>query len=402
MTKQEQINQVLTRGVENIYPNRTSLEKVLKFSKKICLYCGFDPTAPSLHIGHAIQIRKLAQFQKLGHDVIFLIGDFTGMIGDPTDKSKTRPKLTREKVLKNSENYKEQAGKILDFSGKNPAKIMYNSEWNDKLSFIDLINLASNFTAQQTIARDMFKKRIQDGKDLYLHEFLYPIAQAYDSVAMDVDLEVGGSDQMFNMLYGRTLMKKIKNKEKFVLTTKLLVDPKGEKMGKTEGNVVNLDEKPEQMFGQIMSWPDTIITLGLELCTDVSMEEISQINQEIKQGKMNPRDAKVRLAKEIITVHHNKEAAQEAEKEFNKIFQKKERPSEMPVYKIKAQQIDVLDLLFKIRLALSKSKAKQLIEQGGVKIDDVKIKDWKEKITIKDNIIVQVGKRKFVKIKLNH
>ena len=401
MTKQEQINQVLTRGVENIYPNRASLEKVLKSDKKIRLYCGFDPTAPSLHIGNAIQIRKLAQFQKLGHDVIFLIGDFTGMIGDP-DKINVRQKLTRQQVLKNSENYKKQASKILDFSGKNPAKVMYNSEWNDKLRFIDLVELASHFTAQQIMVRDMFQERIKKDKPIYLHEFLYPLTQAYDSVAMDVDLEVGGNDQIFNMFCGRDLMKSLKNKEKFVLADKMLTDPSGKKMGKTEGNMVNLDEKPEQMFGQIMSWPDTIITLGLELCTDVSMEEISQINQEIKQGKMNPRDAKVRLAKEIITVHHNKKAAQEAEKEFNKIFQKKERPSEMPVYKIKAQQIDVLDLLFKIKLASSKSKAKQLIEQGGVKIDNVKIKDWKEKITIKDKMIIQVGKRKFVKIKLNH
>jgi len=208
MTQEQKIQEVLTRGVENIYPDKASFEELLNSGKKIRLYCGFDPTAPTLHVGSAVQIKKLAQFQALGHEVILLIGDFTGMIGDPTDKSKTRPKLTREQLLKNAENYKEQAGKILDFSGENPAKIMYNSKWNDKLSFVDLIELSSNFTAQQMLARDMFKKRIEEGKDLYLHEFLYPLAQAYDSVVMDVDLEIGGNDQMFNMLCGRTLMKK--------------------------------------------------------------------------------------------------------------------------------------------------------------------------------------------------
>jgi len=399
MTKQEQINQVLSRGVENIYPSRASLEKVLKSNKKIRLYCGFDPTAPTLHIGNAIQIRKLAQFQKLGHEVIFLIGDFTGMIGDPTDKSKTRPKLTREKVLKNSKNYKEQASKILKFSGKNPAKIMYNSEWNDKLSFIDLIELASNFTAQQTIARDMFKKRIQEGKDLYLHEFLYPLAQAYDSVAMDVDLEVGGNDQMFNMLCGRTLMKKAKNKEKFVLTVKLLTDQAGQKMGKTEGKMVNLDTPPNEMFGQIMALSDGVIDVGLELCTDVPMEEINKINKQIKQGEMNPRDAKAKLAREIVSVHYNKKAALAAEKEFNRVFKQKEKPSHIPVYKLIAKNYSLLDLLFQTKLALSKGKAKRLIEQGGVKVDNQVIKDWQKQIAVKNGLIIQVGKRKFIQIK---
>jgi len=399
MTKQEQINQVLSRGVENIYPSRASLEKVLKSNKKIRLYCGFDPTAPTLHIGNAIQIRKLAQFQKLGHEVIFLIGDFTGMIGDPTDKSKTRPKLTREKVLKNSKNYKEQASKILKFSGKNPAKIMYNSEWNDKLSFIDLIELASNFTAQQTIARDMFKKRIQEGKDLYLHEFLYPLAQAYDSVAMDVDLEVGGNDQMFNMLCGRTLMKKAKNKEKFVLTVKLLTDQAGQKMGKTEGKMVNLDTPPNEMFGQIMALSDGVIDVGLELCTDVPMEEINKINKQIKQGEMNPRDAKAKLAREIVSVHYNKKAALAAEKEFNRVFKQKEKPSHIPVYKLIAKNYSLLDLLFQTKLALSKGEAKRLIEQGGVKVDNQVIKDWQKQIAVKNGLIIQVGKRKFIQIK---
>jgi tyrosyl-tRNA synthetase len=400
MNQEDKIKEVLTRGVENIYPNRQALEKKLKSGQKIRLYCGYDPTAPTLHIGHAITIRKLAQFQALGHEVIFLIGDFTGMIGDPTDKAKARRRLTREQVLKNSEKYKDQAGRILDFSGKNPAKVMYNSQWSDKLSFMDLVNLASNFTAQQTLARDMFKKRIHEGKDLYLHELLYPLMQAYDSVAMDVDLEVGGNDQTFNMLAGRTLMKKIKNKEKFVLTTKLLVDSSGQKMGKTEGKMVSLDTPANEMFGQIMAWSDEIIGLGLELCTDMPMAEVNQIKEQIKQGKINPRDAKARLAREIVAIHHSQKAAAEAGKEFNRIFKEKEKPSQIPAVKLTAKKYHLLDLLVQIKLAPSKSEAKRLIVQGGVKIDNQVVKNWQKEIVVKDGLIIQVGKRKFVKVKI--
>ncbi|MAF20578.1 MAG: tyrosine--tRNA ligase [Parcubacteria group bacterium] len=399
MGKEKQIKEVLTRGVENVYPDEASLEKVLRSDKKIRLYCGFDPSASSLHIGNAIQIRKLAQFQRLGHEVIFLIGDFTGMIGDP-DKISVRQKLTRQQVLKNSENYKEQASKILDFSGKNPAKVMYNSQWNDKLRFIDLVELASHFTAQQIMARDMFKKRMQDGKDLYLHEFLYPLTQAYDSVAMDVDLEVGGNDQMFNMLAGRTLMKKMKNKEKYVMTIRLLEDPNGKKMGKTEGNIVSLNEKPSEMFGQIMAWPDGLIIPGLELCTDIPMEEIKQIEQDIKADKLNPRDAKARLAKEIISIHHNSQDAGQAEKEFEKVFKDKDKPSQIPICKLSNKKYNILDLLVEIKLASSKGEAKRLIGQGGVKIDDQKINDWQKEIIIKDGMIIQAGKRKFIRVKI--
>jgi len=399
MSQESQIKEVLTRGVERIYPNPEALENKLKSGQKIRLYCGYDPTAPTFHIGHAITIRKLAQFQALGHEVIFLLGDFTGMIGDPSDKTATRKKMTREELLKNTKNYKKQASKILRFTGKNPAKILYNSQWSDKLSFADLIEIASNFTAQQTLARDMFKKRIQDGKDLYLHEFLYPLAQAYDSVAMDVDLEVGGNDQTFNMLAGRTLMKKMKNKDKFVLSTKLLVDSAGQKMGKTEGKMVTLDEKPNEMFGQIMAWSDEVIGLSLELCTNMPMEEVNQIKEQIRENKMNPRDAKARLAKEIVTIHHSKPAAIKAEKEFNRVFRQKEKPSQIPVFKLATKKYHILDLLVQTKLAPSKAEAKRLIEQGGVKIDNKTIKDWQKEIAVKDGLVIQVGKRKFAQIK---
>jgi len=394
ITASNKIKEVLEKGVEKIYPSKEALEKTLKSGTRIKLYCGFDPTSPNLHIGSAVQFRKLAQFQKLGHEVIMLIGDFTTMIGDPTDKSAARKKITRKEILKNAKNYKNLASKILRFSGKNPAKIMYNSQWNDKLTFVELIELASNFTVQQMIIRDMFQERLKKDRPIYLHEFLYPLTQAYDSVVMDVDLEVGGNDQTFNMLCGRDLMKVLKNKEKFVLTTKLLMDPLGKKMGKTEGNMINLDEKPNEMYGKIMSWPDSLISPGFELCTDLSIEEINQI----KKKKNNPRDDKARLAREIVAIHHNKAVAQKAEKEFNRVFKERGIPSEVKSYKLGVKNLNILDLLFKTGLASSKSEAKRLVEQGAIKIDKSTVKDWRVKINIKKGIIIQAGKRKFIKL----
>jgi len=397
--KQTKIDELLTRGVEKIYPSREALEKKLNSGQKIRLYCGFDPTAKSLHLGHLIQLRKLAQFQALGHEVIFLIGDFTGMIGDPTDKTETRQKLTRQEVLNNARYYKKQASKILKFSGPNSARLMYNSQWNDKLSFLDLVELASHFTVQQMIIRDMFQERLKKRKPIYLHEFLYPLIQAYDSVAMDVDLEVGGRDQIFNMLCGRDLMKALKNKEKFVLATKLLVSTSGEKMGKSEGNALNLDEEPIQMYGKVMSWSDEFIIPALELCTDVALEEIKEIEAAIRQDRLNPRDAKARLARELVATLHNRKAATEAEKEFERVFQRKEKPTRIPLFKTAKKRYPLLDLLVESRLVSSKSEAKRLIQQKGVKVDGRVMDNWESEINIKDEEVIQVGKRRFIKIK---
>ncbi|MDP2362914.1 MAG: tyrosine--tRNA ligase, partial [Ignavibacteria bacterium] len=289
-TNPKRIKEVLSRGVGAVYLSLKALEDKMASGERIRLYCGYDPSAPTLHIGHMVTLKKLAQFQALGHEVIMLIGDFTGMIGDPTGKTAARKKLTRKEVIKNSKNYRKQASRFLKFSGPNPAKILYNSQWSDRLTFKDLIELASNFTVQQMIIRDMFQERIKNKKPVFLHEFLYPLAQGYDSVAMDVDLEIGGKDQTFNMLCGRSLMKALKNKEKFVLATKLLTDPSGKKMGKTEGNIINLDAEPEEMFGKVMAWPDDLIALGFELCTDLKTEEIEKISEQLKEKKINPRD----------------------------------------------------------------------------------------------------------------
>ncbi|PIX88065.1 MAG: tyrosine--tRNA ligase [Candidatus Nealsonbacteria bacterium CG_4_10_14_3_um_filter_36_16] len=398
ITNPLKIEEVLSRGVEKIYPSFKDLEKIMLSGKRLRLYCGYDPTAPTLHIGHMVTLKKLAQFQTLGHEVIMLIGDFTGMIGDPTEKIGTRKKLSREEVLRNSKNYKKLTGKILKFSGLNPCRLLYNSKWLDSLSFTDLIKLASNFTVQQMIIRYMFQERIRKEKPIYLHEFLYPLAQAYDSVAMDVDLEIGGKDQAFNMLCGRDLMKVLKNKEKFVLATKLLITPEGKKMGKTEGNLIPMDENPKEMYGKIMSWPDSLITIGFELCTDLPMEEITEISNQIKKRRLNPREAKAKLAREIVTICRNKRAAQKAEEEFNRVFKEEKLPSRIPEIKIREKALNILDLLVKIELASSKSEAKRLILQKGVKINNQVQNDWQKIIEIKKGIVIQVGKRKFIRL----
>jgi tyrosyl-tRNA synthetase len=396
-TDSQKIEEVLTRGVEKIYPSKKALGEVLSSGKKLRVYNGIDPTG-KLHLGHAVVLRKLRQFQDLGHEIIVLIGDFTATIGDPTDKAATRKPLTREQVLENTKGYKEQIGKILNLKKAN-VRFLHNEEWTNKLKPKDMLELASKFTVARLLERDMFQERMRKGREIRVHEFLYPIFQAYDSVTMDVDLEVGGNDQTFNMLAGRELLKKMKNKEKFVLTLKLLTDPKGKKMGKTEANMVNLDERAKNMYGKIMSWPDSLLSLGFELLTDVPMAEINKFPLRIKKGKVNPRELKSRLAIEIVSMCHGREEAIKAEKEFNRIFKERKLPTKIPEVSIKEKRLNLLDLLVKTKLASSKSEAKRLILQKGVKIDGNLQKDWGKKIKLKKGAILQVGKRKFVQIK---
>ena len=396
-TDEKAIDKVLTRGVEQVFSEKNDLKKLLMSGQQIKLYCGFDPTAPSLHIGNAIQINKLAQFQKLGHKVIFLVGDFTALIGDPTDKSAVRPKLTKEEIEKNAECYQQQASIFLDFEGENPAEIKYNSEWNDKLNFRDLIELSSNFTVQQMIQRDMFQKRIEEEKPIYLHEFLYPLAQAYDSVVMDVDLEIGGNDQMFNMMRGRDLQKIVNNREKFVLTLKILADDGGKKMGKSEGNAVFLDQQPEDIYGAIMSWPDGFIVNTFELITDVSLEEINKMREQMENGEVNPRDLKMRLAREITEIFYGAESSKEAQEDFVEQFQNKGVPEN--IEKVKVENIDILNILVEIEFVKSKGEARRKIDEGAVKINDEKIIDQKYKVDLKDEEekIIKLG-RKMIKL----
>lgn len=394
------IDELLTKGVEKIYPSKDALEKVLRSGKKLRLYQGFDPSMPNLHLGNLVGILKLKGFQDLGHEVIFLVGDFTGMIGDPTDRASTRKKLTREQVLSNCQNWKEQAGKVLTFSGKNPAKFMFNSSWNSVLKFEDVLNLFSYVTVPQLIERDMFQKRIKKGEEIFFHELCYPIIQGYDSVAMDVDLEIGGSDQTFNMLIGRTLMKKIKNKEKFVLTTKLLVDNKGEKVGKTAGNALFLNAPPSQMYGGTMSFPDDVIILGFELLTEVPFEKIDEFQKQLSQNKANPMDLKKKLALEIVRMYYGEEQAKEAQEEFERVFQKGKTPvSNILTYYTQTGRKNIVDLLVETKLAPSRSEAKRLVEQKAVKMNGVEVSSIMNNVSIKDGMIIKVGKRRFVKIK---
>lgn len=395
----DKIDEVLTRGVEKIYPSRKALEKVLRSGKKIKLYQGFDPSMPNLHLGNMVGILRLRQFQDLGHEVIFLVGDFTGMIGDPTDKTSVRPQLTRKQVLENSKNWKQQAGKILNFSGKNPAKLLYNSQWLSKLSFEELLNLSRHLTYQQIVKREMFRKRQKEGKDIYLHEFLYPLMQGYDGMAMDVDLEIGGSDQMFNMLVGRDLMHKLKGKEKFVLTTKLLVDAKGEKAGKTAGNALFLNATPVNMYGGIMSFPDETIIPGFELLTQVPLQLIESMEKEMKASKVNPMDLKKQLAFEIVKMLYSEKDAKNAEKEFERVFQKKKLPAKAKEIRIKNKELNIVDLLMKAKLVNSRSEAKRLISQGGVDINGLPITDFQLSITIKEGIVIRSGKNRFVRVR---
>lgn len=398
---EQKIEEILTRGVENVYPSKQVLKDVLLSGKKIRIYTGIDPTG-KLHIGHGVVLKKLKQFQDLGHEIIVLIGDFTARIGDPTDKLAARRQLTKQEVEKNSAGYKQLIGKILDTKSAN-LRFLHNEEWSNKLKPVDMLELASNFTVAQLLERDMFQERIKAGKQIYAHEFLYPIFQAYDSVTMDVDMEIGGNDQTFNMLAGRTLMKKIKNKEKFVLTTKLLTDPTGKKMGKTEGNAVDLDENPEDMFGKIMSWPDSLINIGFEVCTDVPMKNIKQMEKEMQSGKLNPRDAKLDLAEEITKIYHNEDEAKKAREYFVNTFSKRETPADITEIKIDTDAISLVDFIVLSGNATSKSDARRKIEQGGVSIEGERVLEIAivDRILNKDDDgkVIKVGKIHFVKIK---
>ncbi len=395
--KKSKIEELLTRGVENIYPSKNALESELLSGKKLKLYQGFDPTGPDLHIGHMVGLMKLRQFQKLGHKVIFLIGDLTATIGDPSGKSGGRAKISSEEVENNAKNYKKQASRILDFDGKNPVEIKFNSEWYDKMSALDFAQLTNQFTYSQIIERDLFQKRQKAGQDVFLNELIYPMLQAHDSVAMDVDLEIGGDDQMFNMMMGRKLMKKVLNKEKFVLTVPLLTDSSGKKIGKTEGNAIALDANPSDFYGMIMSLSDDVIVKSFEYITEISMDEVKNIEEKIKAGE-NPMIFKKKLAYELTRMLNSESDAKKAQEEFERVFAKHENPENMDEIKIVEEKLKLIDLIAKSKLVSSNSEIRRLIEQSAVQIDNIKKTDFNEEIEINDGMVVQVGKRRFCKI----
>lgn len=398
----DKIEELLTRGVDNIYPSKAELEKILRSGKKLTLYQGFDPTGTQLHIGHMVGFMKLRQWQELGHHVIFLIGDGTGQAGDPSGKTKSRDTFfTRDQLRKNATDYVKQTAKIVKFDGKNPVEIKFNGDWLNKLGLVDILGLAGHFSLQQLSERDLFQERIKKGEDVNLREFLYPLLQGYDSVAMKVDLEIGGSDQMFNMLCGRKLVKEILNKDKFVMTTPLLADSTGKKIGKTEGNVMALTDSPENLFGKLMSLPDEVIIKGFEYLTIIPMEEIKTISKQLQSG-VNPIQLKKQLAYTITEFLNDKTLAQKAQENFEQTVQKKELPTEVSTIEISAKNnlISYIDLLLHSNFADSRGEAKRLIEQGGVEIDTERISDPNGEIKINDEILLKVGKRKFIKIKI--
>lgn len=382
------IDEVITSGVAHIFPSREDFKKVLQSGKKLTVYNGIDPTAPSLHLGHLVVLRKLKEFQRLGHQVILLVGDFTAMIGDPSGKAAARKPMTKSEVLKNAKNYKSQAGKILNFSGKNPAEMKFNSTWLEKLNLLRILNIASSFTAQQLLERDMFQKRIEKGLPIFLPEFIYPLLQGYDSVVMNVDVEIGGSDQVFNMLVGREMVKRHLGKEKFVLGTKLLTV--GEvKMGKTESVFIPLSSSATEMFAKIMALSDEVLPSFFELLSDLDF---------LKLPKQKPMEVKKLLAKEILGQLFSKDEVEKAKVEFEEVFQKGMEPKEAPSLNLSSFQSPptVSEALLKGNVVSSKSEVRRLVIQGAIEDEKGKIISPNEKVRVG---VYKIGKYRFLKVK---
>jgi len=396
LNKGELKKEILIRGVDEVI-DRKHLQNALSGNKKLRIKLGIDPTSPDLHLGHAVVLRKLRDFQNLGHKIVLIIGDFTGMIGDPSGRSKERVLLTDSDIKKNMKEYLSQAGKIIDIK---KTEIHYNSEWLGE-SVKEIIQLTGAATINQVIERADFQKRIKSGQKVTLMEALYSLLQGYDSVKIKADVELGGTDQLLNLLMGRQVQRHFSKKEQDIVIVPLIEGTDGvKKMSKSEGNYIGLNDKPADMFGKVMSINDNLIVKYFALCTDVSSKEIVGIEKSLKNKKTNPRDIKANLAYEIVRLYHNEEAAGQAEAEFNKVFQKKKLPTRIPVKNIDKKSAVLDELIVEIGAANSKSEARRLVEQGAVRIDYAHAKDSKENIKIPtQGILIQVGKRKFVRVK---
>jgi tyrosyl-tRNA synthetase len=391
---------ILMQGVEFGDPQtqetmETELRARLAEGRPLRVYCGYDPTSPDLHLGHTITMRKLRQFQELGHHAIFLIGDFTGLVGDPSDRESARRQQTPEEVEEKAKTYLEQALKILD---PDTTIVRRNSEWLGELSFIDVIELASHFTVQQFLARDNFARRYDKGDPVWLHEFLYALMQGRDAVAMETDVQLGGTDQLFNLLVGRKLQEIFGQEPQIVLTFPILVGTDGYlRMSKSTGNYIGIDEPAEEMYGKVMSLPDHAMIDYYTLVTRYRPDQIAAINTGLANGSVHPRDAKMDLAREIVSIFHGDEAAQNAEHHFRTVFQEGELPTEMPTYAVE-RPTNVVDLLAATGLAKSKSEARRLIQQGGVRLGGEKLESIDDVVTVDRETVLQVGKRKFTKL----
>lgn len=399
ITDEHLIDEALSRSVAEILPSKDSLKKELQSGRRLTFYLGIDPTANYVHLGHSTNYLMLERFHTLGHRIIVLIGDFTAMIGDPSDKTSMRVQLTREQVLENLQTFKAQIGKILDFNDiDNPIEFQFNSEWLSKLTFEDSVELASNFTVQQMLERDAFKKRVAAEKPLFVHEFFYPLMQGYDSVAMDVDVEIGGTDQTFNMMAGRTLLKRYKQKEKFVMTTTLLENPEtGEKlMSKSLGTGVGLDLNAKDMFFKIMQLADAGIYQCFVDCTRLPMSEIAVIKNRLNDGE-NPRDIKKDLAREIVSMYHGASAAVDAEQQWVSEVSQKNLAKDIDVIQVDAHE-SIIDIIVRLGITKSRGEARRLIKQNAVKINDSKISS--EDTPLANGDILRVGKKHTFKVVL--
>jgi tyrosyl-tRNA synthetase len=395
-TDPQKIKELVERGVEEVIIS-DHLEEQLKSGRQLRVKFGIDPTGPVIHLGNAIPLWKLRQFQDLGHQIVLLIGDFTARIGDTSDKQAIRQPLSEEEIEKNMQTYKEQMGKILDLE---KTEFVYNSQWLRKLNFEEVLKLQSSFTVAQMIERENFHDRYKEGKPISLPEFSYPLMQGYDSVAIKADVEIGGTDQTFNMLAGRVIQRDYGQEPQDVITLSLLEGIDGRKMSKSYGNIIGITDSPQEIYGKTMSMKDELIIKYFSLCTQKSSEEIKKLEKDLENGKTNPRDIKAMLAREIVKIYHGEKAAPEAEEEFNRIFREKELPAKMPAFKVGAGEYNILYLLVKIKAAPSKAEAKRLVIQSGVKINRQAENDWQKniKVEIEKEIIIQVGKRKFVKV----
>lgn len=401
VSAQEQVRQI-KHGVADLINEQDlvkKIEKSIKENKPLVVKLGLDPTAPDIHLGHTVPLRKLRLFQEFGHQVVIVIGGFTARIGDPTGKSATRPPLTKEEVLKNAETYKTQIFKVLD-----PEKTIVrdNSEWLESMNFADVLRLASSYTVARMMERDDFSKRFKEGRPIGVHEFMYPLMQGHDSVALHADVEFGGTDQTFNLLMGRHLQELEGQEPQVVITMPLLEGLDGiQKMSKSLGNYIGIDEEPKEMYGKAMSIPDELMMRYFMLVTDMSIEEQEDMAKRLESGELHPRDAKMQLARTIVRLYHGEEAALEAEEEFKRVFQQRAMPTDIPEYAMDAptEPIFVPQFCTDAGLTASNGEARRSIKAGAFKVNGEKYTE--ENLKLEDGMIVQVGKRKFVKIKFN-
>jgi len=395
---------IIKRGTEEIISEEELIKKIEKSRKEkrpLRVKQGFDPNAPDIHLGHTVGLRKMRQFQDLGHDIYFLIGDFTGMIGDPSGKSVTRKQLTEKEVKKNAETYKKQVFKVLN---PEKTKVVFNSHWLGKLSFSEVLKVCSKYTVARMLERDDFSNRYKEGKPIGIHEFLYPLMQGYDSVAMQADIELGGTDQKFNLLVGRDIQREYNQEPQVIITLPLLEGTDGvEKMSKSLNNYIGINESPQEMYGKVMSVPDNLMIRYFELVTDVPLNEIGEIKIGLENNNLHPRDVKKRLAREIVTLYHGQSAAITAEEEFEKVFKDKLFPEEIKELILKKDDLKegniwLIKLIVLSGVVDSKNEARRLVEQGGVRINGEKISDPNFDFTVKEGTILKIGKLNFVKL----